>query len=85
MDDFSLYVIESNGEYYYSLKGQDFKPSNMATTFRSEATAKKMIKNATRLHTDYVERVGRHGYDDLVIKYQLLIQRWKEAKIIKIA
>lgn len=84
MTDFNIYVIESKGDYYYSLKGQDFRPAIEATIFRSEKAAQKMIRNAIKLHTEYATRV-EDRWPDSADKARSLVVRWSEAKIIKIA
>jgi hypothetical protein len=82
---FNIYVIESNGEYYYSLKGQDFRSAAEATIFRSEKAAKSQIRHAIKMHEEYVERT-KERWPDLAEKAQALVERWKNtAKIVKIA
>ena len=84
MTDFSVYVIESNGDYYYSLKGQDFGPANEATIFRSEKSAQKMIRDAIELRTQYAARV-KDSWPASADNARSLAARWIDAKIIKIA
>ena len=82
---FNVFVIESNGEYYYSLKGADFRPPAEATVFRSEKAAKAQIRHAIRHHEEYVERTKEH-FPDHAARAQTLVDRWKNAtKVVQIA
>jgi hypothetical protein len=85
MTDFSMYVIESNGEYYHSLKGKDFSNASEASIFRSEKAAQKMIRFAIKDRKDYILNLtGR--YPDLEADARDLITRWETtAKVVKIA
>lgn len=82
---FNIFVIESNGDYYYSLKGQDFRPSTEATVFRSEKAAKAQIRHAIRYHEEYVERT-KECFPESSAWAQVLLERWKNTtKVVQIA
>lgn len=85
MTDFGVYVIESNGEYYYSLKGQDFRSAKEATIFRSEKAAQKMISFAIKDHKNYILNL-RDRLPEVKASTEALITRWETtAKVVKIA
>ncbi len=82
---FNIFVIESNGDYYYSLKGTDFRPPEEATVFRSEKAAKAHIRHAIRHHEKYVERTKEH-FPDFCARARVLVDRWKNTtKVVQIA
>lgn len=85
MIDFSAYVIESNGEYYHSLKGRDFDCAAFATIFRSSQAAEKHIRHAIKNHRDYIGNLN--GMFPAAEEHALkLIERWETtAKVVKIA
>ena len=85
MSDFSVYVIESNGEYYCSLKGKDFSSANEASIFRSEKAAQKMIRFAVKDRKDYIVNLNGR-WPEVKSSTESLITRWETtAKIVKIA
>jgi hypothetical protein len=84
MADFSVYVIESNGEYYHSLKGKDFSNASEASIFRSEKAAQKMIRLAIKDRKDYILNLAGQ-YPGIEADTRNLITRWETtAKVVKI-
>ena len=82
---FQCYVIESNGEFYYSLKGADFGAADQATIFRSEKAAADLIKKAIKHHQDFILSL-KGAFPVYAEKAQALIDRWEStAKVVKIA
>lgn len=85
MKDFSIYVVESNGEYYHSLKGKDFSSASEATILRSEKAAQKLIRDAIKHHKDYITNL-KGNFPDSEVRAQALVDRWKNTtKVVKIA
>ena len=84
MQNFNVYVIESNGEYYYSLKGADFGKAEDATLFRSEKAANALIRKAIREKEYFIDIYRRRGSKPDHIEEEKA--RWETTtKVIKIS
>ena len=84
MSDFSVYVIESEGEYYYSLKGADFMPATQATLFRSKKAAERMIRKAIDIHAARAAR-AEGEMQETADRAKALVIRWRGARVTKLS